>query len=268
MESNIPSQPTPSITPEIQSPVTQSIPPSPSSSSNKTKYVLLGLLILLIITAVGGAYYLGVAKQQSAVQKNNHPITATIKPSPTSTPSPDLTENWKTYSDSNNHFSFKYPQEWIIKGNNIEEQVGNTAGNNTLTQKGVSVNVYENAGNLTALEFLDTIFYKDYTGGSKVLKDAYMKSYEGNINPNATIKNGEIVYVSEGGDLPYIKPITVDGRQETYIDVLITPPGSNGNGVWISLGKNAVLLRGYPSADYKNQQQIFNQILSTFKFTQ
>lgn len=225
-------------------------------------FLLVALAVLIIL--VGGICYFGLFK--AIINPTQAPSVASTNSSAKSTI--DSIENWKTYLDSNNHFSFKYPQGWLIRENNIEEKVGNTPDNNVLTQKGISVYVYENAGNLTVLQFLDTIFYKDYTGNMKVLKDAYMKSYKKNINPNLTIKNGETVYVSEGGDQPYIKPISLDGKQAMNIDVLITPKGSYGNGVWVSLGQNGLLLRGYPSADYKNQQEIFNNIISSFKFIQ
>lgn len=123
MDPNIPSQSTPPIAPETQMPVIQPVQPTPSSSSNKTKYVLLGLLILLILAAVGGGtYYLRVVKQQPVVQKNNNNVaTATSTPAPTSTTQPtpsstlDPTANWKTYAGTG--FSLKYPAEFSILEN-------------------------------------------------------------------------------------------------------------------------------------------------------
>jgi hypothetical protein len=70
VDSNTPSQPAQPITPETQTSVTQPIPQSLNILSNKIKYILLGLLFLLILAAVGGGtYYLAVVKQPT-LQKN------------------------------------------------------------------------------------------------------------------------------------------------------------------------------------------------------
>jgi len=73
--------PTSSVAPENQhSPVQKTL----SVYVSKMKYILLGLLVLVLLLALGGAYYLGVLKQ-SASQKNNNLATATVKPSATPT---------------------------------------------------------------------------------------------------------------------------------------------------------------------------------------
>ena len=108
MEPDIPSQTTQQV-PEIQQPVTQ--PVSSSPSSNKTKYILLSVFILLIIFLVGGgAYYLGVVKQKSTIQINNNPVTVSTKPSPAPTQTTEPTANWKTYTGAT--FVLKYPTEF------------------------------------------------------------------------------------------------------------------------------------------------------------
>lgn len=168
------------------------------------------------------------------------------------------TSNWKTHTNPGYGFSFKYPEDWVENGNKIEETNVDPIG-----KKGLSVNIYPNAGNLSALEFMDEIYYNDQP---KNFKDVYMKLYTDNINPNLLIKDGKKTYVSSGGNAPYIKDIIIDGEKESYIDALIVQHGSDGNGVWISLGKDGLLLNGFPSAA-EDQEKIFIQILSTFKFT-
>ena len=114
MEPNITTQ----TTPEIQTPITEPAPSVPSNPSSKTKYIILGVLILFILVAIsGGTYYLGVVKQQSASQKNINVVTATTTPTalpnPTQTPisTTDPTANWKSYTGTS--FSFKYPNSLI-----------------------------------------------------------------------------------------------------------------------------------------------------------
>ena len=81
-------------------------------------YILVGVLIL---AAIGGAYYLG----KSSTPKPSTPVVSqTPKPTPSSTldtnPAPtgagetvytesDRSANWKTYTNTKYGFSFKYP---------------------------------------------------------------------------------------------------------------------------------------------------------------
>ena len=78
MDSNVSPKPT---TPEVKTPATLSAESSPGNSSNKIKYVLIAVLVLFLLTIIGGAYYLGMARQQSIFQKPNNVITPTAKPS-------------------------------------------------------------------------------------------------------------------------------------------------------------------------------------------
>lgn len=235
--------------PTIPTTPPQEDPPQQNLHWLRSLSIGLGVLSLGIAIAVGGYIY--------TTSKNKPAQTSTIITSLSPTP----TVNWKTYTDINYHFSFKYPPNWIVDGNKIEEK-----DKNIFAQKGVSMEVYENAGNLTALEFLDTLYYKDWdlVDGQKILKDAYMKQYRENINKNLTTRNGKVIYVSEGGDRPYIKSITVNGKPATLIEELVQPRGTDGIGAWIPIGENGLLLRGYP---VENEQEVFDQILSTFKFT-
>ena len=65
--------------------------------------VLLG--VLAVLAASGGAYWYGQQKAPSVVQEeSSQPATTT-----------DETAGWKTYTDTNYGFSFKYPTDWFIK---------------------------------------------------------------------------------------------------------------------------------------------------------
>lgn len=213
-------------------------PPAPDGTPKKKNYPpwILGILVLVVAVTVFTFY---------KFTKENSKIQPAPSPSETSLKKADPTANWKTYTNKNVGFTFKYPANWIENGDSLEEKIGENDVDE-FSQKGISVRIYENSGSLNALEFLDTIFYKDYTDqGSKSLKEAYIKQYRENS---------------------YLKPATIDGKSVTSIEELIEPHGSDGLGIWITIKENGLLLRSYPSADYQNQQKIFNQILSTFKF--
>ena len=93
-------------------PTTNTAKPSAPSSSNYGKRSWVKwFLVYLIIAAViyAGVYYLLQSKQ------NPKPYSTTV-PTPTiisqPTPTPDPTANWKTYTDKNKTFTFKYPSNW------------------------------------------------------------------------------------------------------------------------------------------------------------
>jgi hypothetical protein len=88
MDPSIPNQPTPPITTETQTLVAGPVQSTPNTSSGKTKYILIGVIVLLFLLALGsGTYYLAVVKQQPALQKSvqipiNSNAQATPKPTP------------------------------------------------------------------------------------------------------------------------------------------------------------------------------------------
>lgn len=102
-------QPTPIITPQ---PVT----------TNKTTWIVILLLVLFAGAASYIVYQNYQLKQQltdqqtvpsSSVDANNP--TTTLVPTPTN----NMTENWKTFTNTKYGFSFKYPQNMVV-----EDQTG------------------------------------------------------------------------------------------------------------------------------------------------
>lgn len=84
------------------------------------KFLLLGFLVALILAAIGGAYVIG----KNSVYKELNPTSPAIppkdpdvyNPSPTSASSPSAdTSNWKTYTNSQNGYSIKYPGDTFVR---------------------------------------------------------------------------------------------------------------------------------------------------------
>ena len=166
------------------------------------------LLAILLISALGGLlfYFLkyngsicgGFIPQgcplgfvckidQPSVGSCQLPFTSTI--SKQSTPTPDQTENWKTYKNEQYRYEFKYPSDWEIWSVNgsIDFPPGtpipppNKAqnlliGQSTRNQDGIqtkqaqiSLNVYENKAELEIREFFK------HSGG---WSDEYIKNME------------------------------------------------------------------------------------------
>lgn len=212
-----PAPQTPPVMAETQTPIIQPMPTVPNNSSNKTKYILLGLLILLILVALGGGtYYLGMVKQQPASQKNNN-VAKTIIPNPTSTPTPtptpDPTSSWKTYTD--NISSIKYPATWTI------------------------VDLPLSVKNLTCILIQeDTTQAMSFCSSTDQFSSIYPEYINNQNNPKITI-NGYDAY----------KDLSPTGKGASYI--------INSKGQFVNISPSTLSDMG-----------LFNQILSTFKFTQ
>ena len=140
-------QPTQSIQP--QTPIQQAQPlaePTKMALNPRPKwpFILLGLIVIIVL--ISGAFLLGQKSTSKPEEKTQATITPTIMvtsiPKVTTTPtiaaSPsselDYTANWKTYTNSANLFTLKYPAIFTVKeeidyqnyANNHNEKVDHT----------------------------------------------------------------------------------------------------------------------------------------------
>lgn len=143
MEPNQTSQQTQPTTPEIQTAPTKEIPNAPTG---KTKYILLGVSILLILLVLGGgAYYLGVSKQQSTPQKNKNLTTFTITPSPSQIASNSgliTYTNTKLPGNSLEAYTISYPISWNRNVRRTAELIDEL----TLTKENYTITITQTAG--------------------------------------------------------------------------------------------------------------------------
>lgn len=70
------------------------------------------ILILLVLLGVGLMAYFGYLYNPST-QPTPVPTSSSI-PTTITSATPDPTENWKTYTDKNGEFIFRYPNDWGI----------------------------------------------------------------------------------------------------------------------------------------------------------
>ncbi len=92
-------------------PVQPPPPTSPTNSApmemptkNRRKFLIIGI-ILLIVIAIGAAAYFLFMNKPAPVVKTNKPAVVQSPPTPT----PDPTATWETYTNTIEGFSFKYP---------------------------------------------------------------------------------------------------------------------------------------------------------------
>lgn len=86
---------------------------------NQKGFIQVILILVIVVVAIGGAYYFGTFKNKSDLSiavptstpvASNQPIAnSTVKPST------DSTVNWKTYTDPDRTYSIKYPPSWTTK---------------------------------------------------------------------------------------------------------------------------------------------------------
>ncbi len=151
-------------------------------------------LIIVLLGAVGfTGWYVWDAqkdKETGAAVTDNAAITPTPTPTPTTTPTPalDVTAGWSTYTNTQYHFSLKYPTDWAYGGTSGDAQYPyfTKGGNNELTVH-VENYSYTLENRRIAIEAdgksIDTISFDD-------LVRNYNKQSEGVETSNEIINSG------------------------------------------------------------------------------
>lgn len=215
---------------------TNQVPPPPPAPppANSTpsaprfpKIFIIGIVVLLLIILGAGAFVL-----QS---KNNKQQVAQVTPVPTKpitpTPTPDPTANWKMYTNTKYGISIKYPPTWIYR--EIPGSAGSTADD-----------VY--------LELSSSGFPSPQTDARADITFTFTKN-----DPSANWQPKDFSnYQSAAYQLGNVSATKISGVNRVSLspDMVILAP----------IGNNYVqILSNEPG----NPPQIFDQILSTFKFT-
>lgn len=194
------------------------------------------ILLILIILAVGilaaiGGYYYGVKVATPTTTTTTSKITTTAVGAITTTTAVN-TANWKTYTNDQYGFSFKYPGDWkTISRTSTEEKkqgidVNGFSINSKLDEAPINFYTYPEPFDkvLTSRLSNNDNFEKDLTVNGKTAKSYTYKSVEG---PHAGKTDNRIVVINISDQKAIIMTTEIDG----------------------------------------NYDLIFNQILSTFTFT-
>lgn len=204
-------------------------------------YLLIGVLIL---AALGGAYYLQskeallhFGKSQTPIPQTQNPVVVSQTPqaSPNETANPDLIgANWKTYINQSFRFSMKYPNDWIVKENGSNSIWVTNTNSETL------IIGIKNATDAVKITKSGTVITKDLTKRGSV--DFLQQPVE------------KDVLVFKGNDMS----IMYDEAREI----------PRGNLVFtLSLDKTYIVVEGSPPQVLSStSESIADQILSTFKF--
>lgn len=256
-----------------QSQSTQSKPSIPPELGISNKIILLVIGVLVLILAGGGTYLAlnSKSKIQPIVSKES-PIS-TPSPTPTSvpTPAPDETANWKTYTNINYHYSLKIPQDTKI-----------LAEEKNLEGKGLDYFEGELAHNVV----LQYSLVKEEELLGKTDEEAFKYALKQgaltiNIEVIKGVKSDFAKYAEKGGKLlgnpvggSTIEKIEIGGTQAYKVTY---PNRPNATDYYIENIKDQVIIyinenRFIDALDTPDKSdelfKLFDQILSTFKFTQ
>lgn len=216
--------------------------------------ILVGFLML--IGAVGGAYYLGMKASQDSHQQNpvitsdSYPqASASASVAPTPTPA-DETANWKTYTHATEGYLIKYPPTWSVIDTDSQNPSNTSVTINSNERfsfpdapnspEGITywVNI-DHTLNPSHKEFKDLVM----TDMSPEIKNIF--TYKTNVINGLTAYRTTTLPSQSGCDFVYFKKI-----DDSYIEINFCEYS--------------------PQKPYVQQDKfyaIFNKMLSTFKFT-
>ena len=189
----------------------EQIPPVQKTFTPKFIGVIVGLLVL------GSGAYAGIWYWQNQQVANE--VAPTFTPRPSALPDP--TAGWKTYTDTQYGFEFKYPADWIQEQNSIYSPEA---------PKGI------------------------YGVGDKITVESFVNNSQLSIDAWRTKNIGDVI-IKDNGPVPIAGAVAhqyIDGGMVNYIDT------------YIAKGSTVVKLGVSESTKYLTN---YNQILSTFKFT-
>ncbi len=195
---------------------------------------LTPILIVLILAALIGGYVL-YSRQKSSTPSSLQPFdSAQGKPTPQTSSSAEMA-NWKTYTNIPNGFSIKYPSEWNVKEN--------TYNKSDLPKFSVTIMPPSKPD----IEFPPIIGVRVYDNSSSLTLENFVKKQ----NP-FSFQSTTVVVSGVGG-------------------IKISLPGATNNDhIFLAFNKNIydISLDHSVKKEDDINSETFNQILSTFKFTQ
>ena len=239
METNLTPQPTP--TPPIveQQPVpTQPVPPVPQPApvtSKKPNFILIALTAIATGILIIGAI---LAYQKFFTDKP--PAVVSSTPSPVATTDP--TADWKTYTNSKFSFELKYPENIFFEGESDSKNVFMDSDSKFVMPK-----VW---GNVQPSEIMIYVDENEKGLTLSELKDQTKEALESPVLISSLILFPTTSYKAEG------KGVSESPLQESnWVFVGIQIPSTNK------------FVNFSFSASGKFSKVVFDQILSTFKFT-
>lgn len=210
------------------------------------------ILIMILIAVVVGGYFIYTNYSQyrtkptvpSPTPSASPPASSDASPAPTVT---DETANWKTYIERSGGFSLRYPPDWkVLPGanNNLEPAL--------IISSPVATPTQETGPTDADSKYYLTLSYKTESKTPKQVIDERVKK-EQSYQPSFKLTER--------------KSIKIDGIDGEW--AVEFPSPSPAVDIYINHNNKLYHILFYPYVPSTNKHMhIFNQILSTFKFTQ
>lgn len=229
--------------------------------SNQKGFVSILIVILIIATVVGGAYYLGARKSASVVPTTSPVITSTPQSSsvsqPTLSPNPDETTNWKIYTNTKYNYLLKYPNNLPVYNGSAKSKEDETVGMDTTNS------VIFGCSGFDAGVCLPTFSIGKSSLSETQTNDIFNLKVGDQVNKGMTYTLGGMWNQKTN----YIKLADQVANGVSFL-VLDNPDGYGGsNRIWF-LRKNSTILQFNCIYANQNVLNICQNIISTFKFTQ
>lgn len=208
------------------------------------KFKILGGVLGILVFAGGvfGAYRLGQRQVQPTPQPS--PI---VSPSPT----PDITANWKTYTNTKYGYSIQYPDDWAIN-----RGPGNLSDAELSKQRDVDFYSLEATPPGTAMIiYTNELHPTGEKANCQTLNDCIGKVSQG--FPGGEIPSGETQNTTFLGEPAVVK--IYDRTTESYIQ-------TNYNLFFMKNGDFYHLHFYSPKENYNQNKGTFDLMLSTFRF--
>jgi hypothetical protein len=210
---------------------------------NSKGFIQIIIIILAIIAIAGGAYYFGTKNKTTPT---SNPV-ASVQPSTNPTTIVDPTTNWKTFSDLASGVEFKYPNNWFVE-----------------KMKGWTLTVFLDDKSFVipeASEFMTPIqVVLNEVGDTNTDTKRYSETTVG----DAVKRFRENVF---GEDVKETTGLNIDGHKATQLVGTAGPGMLDGQYfrvTFIQMDGKVLIVTLYNNKDF---DVIYNQILSTFKFT-
>jgi hypothetical protein len=201
---------------------------TPSPKSSHMLPILISSLITALILFGGYFVFINFYPKNLILYPSPSPIIELSSPTPTADP----TISWKTYTNTTHMVSFKYPEGWMLT---LEDDQAKMNASIKLTKDEATIHMIFGVDGIggVGVDYVGTPFVLD---GNKVFK----------YKTHNTYNNSETTGIT-------------DSLKESL-------------GVLMLNKKTYILSLNYPakyvsSGESTNLEQVFDQVLSTFKFT-
>lgn len=209
------------------------VPQPQQSYYGKRNWIKWGLIYLFIAVLIyGGIYYLAAQQKKSSPYSTNYPSPTISQPSPT----PDETANWKTYENTKYGYQLKYPPTWQLQDNSDSD-------NNYISFYPPQVNLALNDPGVPSIDLQVT--------------SRPLSSY-----PTENLTQGGIPMITDW------KTVSVNGINGIYYQVHQCAPQCYATTALPINQQKTIGLSISTVAQDQGYTNIYNQILSTFKFAQ